>query len=49
VNQGGNGDVIIGGTPTAVGTYNFTLTVYDGGCSNDSPVTTGTITITVTP
>jgi hypothetical protein len=47
-NQGGNGDVIISGTPTTPGTYNFTLQVYDGGVSTSSPATSGTITITIT-
>ena len=47
-NQGGNGDVIIAGTPTTPGTYNFTLQVYDGSVSNSSPATSSTITITIT-
>lgn len=46
-NQGSNGDVVIAGTPTTPGTYNFTLQVTDFGYSSNSPATSPTITITV--
>lgn len=50
-NQGGNGDIIVGGTPTATGTYNFTLQVYryNPYGSDTGYYITPTITLTITP
>ena len=46
-NQGGNGDVIILGTPTTPGVYTFTLLVQDGYVAG-SPATTTTSPIVIT-
>lgn len=46
VNQGGNGDIVVTGTPSVIGTYNSTWTC--NGPYVSGATTTGTVTLTIT-